>query len=85
MKKNEKKITYKKARGNAWNDSDAKCPFFHEHTAISISCEAPIPGASMRMTFYTKADKKVQYDLFCCCRYKNCEIFRMVMGKYAED
>ena len=86
MKKNERKNC--KARtgiGNAWNDSDAKCPFFHEHTAITIACESPIPGSTVRMTFRGKTVKKTQYDVFCCNHYKNCELFRLVMEKYAED
>ena len=84
MKKNERKTT-EQPKGNKWNDSDAKCPFFKDHTAGSIACESPIPGSSIRMTFITQADKKVQYELYCCRGYKCCEIYRMVMGKYAED
>lgn len=74
-----------KKRGWELDASDAVCPFFHDHTSMTIGCESPVPGSAIRMTFWQQEDKKIQYREFCCRKYKNCEIFRMVMEKYTNE
>lgn len=71
-----------KKKGWELDASDAVCPFFRDHTSMTIGCESPIPGSAIRMTFEKKEDKTIQYKAFCCRRYQCCEIFRMVMEKY---
>ena len=71
-----------KRKKGVMNDSDARCPFFREHTSMTIACESPVPGGALRMTFKEQSEKNLQYGAFCCKRYKTCEIYRMVMEKY---
>ena len=71
-----------KRKKGVMNDSDARCPFFKEHTSMTIACESPVQGSALRMTFKEQSEKNLQYGAFCCKRYKTCEIYRMVMEKY---
>lgn len=64
------------------NDRDAKCPFFCTHTKDTIICEGIIPDSRDSLRFEGKNGKKIQYAVFCCWNYANCERYRALMEKY---
>lgn len=62
------------------------CPFFRAHTATTIACEGFTDDCSLTLRFTNNATKTKQKEVFCDCRYKCCEVYRMVMeAKYPED
>lgn len=67
------------------NDRDAKCPFFCAHLRQSIICESPIPDSRVKINFASVDGKDKQYRIFCCQRYKNCELYRAVNERYEDD
>lgn len=75
------------SRKRQWpmNDSDARCPFFKANYGQKIVCESPIPGSTIHIEFDLKHDKYINYTIFCCGKYENCEIYRMMMGEYDND
>lgn len=67
-----------------------QCPFFtmaeQAGAGRRIVCEGPIPGGSLSIYFRKKADFENQVNIFCCDRFKNCEIYRMTVNeKYGSD
>ena len=66
------------------NDKDAQCPFFCAHTKNSVVCEGMIPGSSARLNFESAKTKNIQYEVFCCGKYENCEMYRAIQEKYEE-
>lgn len=67
------------------NDRDAKCPFFCSHTRDRVTCEGVIPDSRASMFFENKNGKKIQYNVFCCWKYENCEMYRASQQKYREE
>lgn len=70
------------------NDRDIRCPFFRNHNAVSICCEAPIPDASARYTFTgeeAQKNKEQHARLFCAGRYKYCEAYRAIIEQYDDN
>ncbi|MBQ7655128.1 MAG: hypothetical protein IJI53_02580 [Clostridia bacterium] len=67
------------------NDRDAKCPFFAFHTREAIACESLIPDTKAKITFEKPKGKSLHYNLFCCFKYENCEMYQAVMKTYEED
>ncbi len=67
------------------NDRDAQCPFFSAHTRDSVFCESMIPDSHVKLHFDSVQKKKLHYEVFCCCRYKNCELYEAIMKTYQED
>ena len=67
------------------NDRDAKCPFFSYHMRESITCESLIPDTHAKIVFGKPNEKKLHYNLFCCFKYENCEMYRAIMKTYEED
>ena len=64
---------------------DCLCPFFRSKGEKSICCEGFTDGNSVSVRYCSRKELEVQWDCFCCGRYENCEIYRMVMGaKYDE-
>ena len=66
------------------NDRDAKCPFFCSHTRDSVVCEDLIPDSRATLHFDGKNGKKIQYAVFCCWKYENCERYGALVSKYRE-
>ena len=64
------------------NDRDAKCPFFCAHTRDTVVCEGVIPDSRASLRFEGKNGKQIQYAVFCCFKYQNCEMYRAVQSKY---
>jgi len=45
-----------------------------------------IANSTVSINFQRRPDFRTQMKTFCCDKYKNCEIFRMIMeNKYEED
>lgn len=66
------------------NDRDAKCPFFFAHTKSSVICEGVIPDSSARLNFDSAKAKNIQYEVFCCGKFENCEMYRAIQENYKE-
>ena len=68
------------------NDRDAACPFFRAHTAKAIYCEGVLPtSGSETINFDRPNDKRIQYSVFCCYRYQNCERYAAIMKGYQDE
>jgi len=67
------------------NDRDAKCPFFCAHTKDSVVCEDLIPDSRASLRFEGRNGKNIQYAVFCCLHYENCERYRALQQKYQEE
>ena len=63
-----------------------ECPFFLFEGRKAIGCEGITDDCFIRLVFNTEESKKMQQKTFCSKKYKNCEIYRMLMKeKYEED
>lgn len=62
----------------------AKCPFYRRKEKQKIVCEGPYDDClSLIQTFGSNVNRDKQLEIFCGDRYKNCEIYRMIMeSKY---
>ncbi len=67
------------------NDRDAECPFFRAHTADSVVCEDLIPDSTATLHFNGRKGKHIQYSVFCCHHYRNCERYLALQKKYEEE
>jgi len=67
------------------SDRDAKCPYFCAHMQQAIVCESPIPDSRLKINFATTQAKATQYKIFCCGRYRNCELYQPNAEKYEEE
>lgn len=67
------------------NDRDATCPFFHAHTSKAIYCEGILPATGETISFERINDKRIQYNVFCCYRYQNCERYAALMKGYQDE
>lgn len=66
------------------NDRDARCPFLLYHTRDEIACEGVIDDTRERIIFPSPRDKEIQYSVFCCARFLQCERYISVMQKYSD-
>lgn len=66
-------------------DRDAKCPFFCAHLKQQIICEGILPESRLWNNFSTPIEKEKQYKIFCCARYKYCEVYTAINKKYEEE
>ena len=62
-----------------------QCPFYLFGGRKSIGCEGITEDCFIRLVFKSEEKKKAQENIFCNRRYKNCEIYRMLMEKYEEE
>lgn len=84
--------------GSTWASGYVQCPFYkrdkedklYDRCGKEISrrkrilCESPVPGSSLSLTFVKKKDFDMQLKIFCCDKYKCCEIYRMLSQMYEE-
>lgn len=62
------------------------CPFYRYHNKIVIGCEGFTDACTINAHFDNQDAHDIQLNVFCCGKYKNCEIYRMVYAaKYAEE
>ena len=69
----------------SWDDSYAQCPFFQRSGSRKISCSGVFDGTRISWEFDRKEDKDTQMRVFCCGKYKNCEVYRMLKEVYEEE
>ena len=64
---------------------DAACPFYRwDDGSRTITCEGIVDGSTLTQTYLRKADCALQLSVFCCDKYRNCEIHTMLQEKYAD-
>lgn len=73
--------------GGSFIKAYVKCPFYLTDDGVRrVTCEGVVDGNNLTSCFVQKADYEVQMNVFCCQRYENCEIYRMLMeNKYEEE
>lgn len=60
---------------------DVQCPFYKSDDGRSgITCEGFGDARSLIQTYRYKADYVKQMEVFCCERYKKCEVYRVLMA-----
>ena len=66
--------------------SDVICPFYkYDNGQTNIICEGITDECSTALAFRTRAAFKKHIELFCCEKYKNCEIARAIVdAKYID-
>lgn len=69
----------------SWDDSYAACPFFQRSGNRKISCSGVFDGTRLVWEFDQAEDKKMQMRVFCCDKYHNCEVYRMLREVYEEE
>lgn len=68
------------------NKNPPQCPFFLFAGRKSVGCEGITEDCFVRLVFKSEEKTKEHKEIFCEERYKNCEIYRMLMReKYEED
>lgn len=64
---------------------DVLCPMYRKDKGTMIGCEGITDNCSIQLKFTNHASCMQQMDIFCCARYKNCEVYEAVMkAKYAD-
>lgn len=63
-----------------------QCPFYRKDVPArrQISCEGLVDKSSLSLNYQSKVDYEKQMEIFCCNRYINCEVYRMLMSKYPD-
>lgn len=68
-----------------WKDYYAKCPFFLRSGNKKISCNGVSDGTLLTWEFDRTEDKEIQMRVFCCDKYQNCEVYRMLREVCEEE
>ena len=70
----------------SYKQIEVQCPFYkYDDGKRRITCEGIIDDSSLALIYHNKHDYALQMDVFCCCNYQKCEIYRMLMDKYDEE
>lgn len=64
---------------------DVLCPFFKYDDNQRITCEGIIPHSNIRHIFHSPAAYNKHMTEFCCNRYRDCEIAKLVDEKYDDQ
>lgn len=68
-----------------FDDVDAKCPYFHSSNKREITCEGIADGCITALKFESQNKRNLHRSVFCDAKYKNCEVYRMLEEKYADE
>lgn len=70
----------------AYRQITIQCPFYRQDIPVrrQIRCEGLVDKSSISLTYQRKADYEKQMEVFCCDKYINCEIYRMLMSMYPD-
>lgn len=72
-------------QNGACRQVDVECPFYRwDDGKRRVACEGPVEKSILTLTFATAGDQRIQVDTFCCGRYQNCEISRMLTELYED-
>ena len=67
------------------NDVEILCPFYITIATKSITCEGITDSCTTKILFNTPALRDKHSKIFCECKYKNCEVYRMLEAKYEDE
>ncbi len=64
-----------------------QCPFYKgREGGKSLVCEGFGDAKSLAQVYPSRGKLRKQMEVFCCHRYRNCEVYRLLMHtKYEED
>lgn len=68
----------------SFDDVEAQCPYFIYSLKKMIVCEGIIDGSTTKLEFNKKSMRDQHRRIFCDSKYTNCEICRMLEGKYED-
>ena len=60
------------------------CPFYRSMAQKSITCEGITDDCVLKLLFTSPDKRDLHRQIFCECKYKNCEIYTMLENKYEE-
>ena len=64
---------------------EVKCPFYkYDDGRRRITCEGLVDKSSIALIYLTRGGYDQQIDSFCCERYQQCPLYKMLMKKYEE-
>ena len=71
----------------SYAQASVRCPFYKSDDGkLRIAFEGLVDSSSIALIYRRKDDYAAQMRTFCRDKYKNCEIYRMLMEtKYEED
>ena len=70
----------------SYKQIEVQCPFYKfDDGKRRITCEGIIEDSSLALIYHNKNDYETQINVFCCQRYINCEVYRMLMDKYLDE
>lgn len=69
----------------SWRSWYVKCPFYLRDSKCKITCQGVADGNEIIMKFSAAQDFEIQMGTFCCDKYRNCEVYRMLRQLYEED
>lgn len=72
--------------GYNFSDANVQCPYYKETDGKRLIKCAGLAGSgsSIVLTYLRKQDFRIQYDAFCCCKFRNCEIYRALESIYDD-
>lgn len=71
-------------KSGSWATVHVQCPFFKGDTQQAIACEGLEDREKLRRLMPSEEKKRSIMLRFCCDRYRECEIYRLVAAKYDE-
>ncbi len=67
----------------SYRQVDVQCPFYKSDDGKQvIICEGFGDARNLKQFYRYKREYEKQMEVFCCCHYKNCEVYRLLMEKY---
>jgi hypothetical protein len=67
-----------------FNEAHVLCPFYKFSATTSITCEGITDDSDLKLFFKDKKRMRFHREVFCCSKYKNCELYSMLEKKYEE-
>lgn len=65
---------------------EVKCPFYiTDDGKEEIVCEGLVEDSRIALRYAERGDYRCQMQVFCCDRYTNCEIYRVLIEKEEYD
>ena len=73
---------------DAYESQYVLCPFYKTHKELKekqnkyiISCEGLVDYSNISLNYKFLKDRELQFKIFCCDKYSNCEIYRLLMNE----
>lgn len=63
----------------------ARCPFYLDSEARSITCEGITDECKMKIEFKNRNARNQHRSIFCDAKFENCEVFRAIKEKYEDE